>query len=66
MSPTPKDGVTNPFSGVWDCPNIVVADAGVFVSSPYKNPTLTIMALAMRASEHLLAGVKDGSIAAPS
>jgi choline dehydrogenase-like flavoprotein len=66
MSATPKEGVTNPFSGVWDCPNVVVADAGVFVSSPYKNPTLTIMALAMRACEHLLAGVKDGSIAAPA
>jgi choline dehydrogenase-like flavoprotein len=66
MSAAPKDGVTNPFSGVWDCPNVVIADAGVFVSSPYKNPTLTIMALAMRASEHLLAGVKDGSIPAPA
>jgi choline dehydrogenase-like flavoprotein len=66
MSAKPEDGVTNPFSQVWDCPNVVVADAGVFVSSPYKNPTLTIMALAMRACEKLQAGMKDGSIPAPA
>jgi choline dehydrogenase-like flavoprotein len=66
MSAKAEDGVTNPYSQLWDCPNVVVADAGVFASSPYKNPTLTIMALAMRACEKLQAGMNDGSIPAPA
>jgi choline dehydrogenase-like flavoprotein len=65
MSARREDGVTNPFSQLWDCPNVIVADGGTFVSNPLKNPTLTIMALAWRACDHLLAGMKDGSISAP-
>ena len=53
MSAKPEDGVTNPFGMLWDCPNVMVADGGVFVSNPYKNPTLTILALAWRGCEKL-------------
>ena len=66
MSARPADGVTNPMSRLWDCPNVLVADGAVFASSPFKNPTLTIMALAWRACDDLLAGMKDGSIPAPA
>ena len=59
MSEDPGKGVTNSFSQVWDCPNIVVADSGVFASTSCKNPTLTIMALAMRASENLIANMSS-------
>lgn len=65
MSARPEDGVTNSFGQVWDCPNVLVADGGVFVSNPYKNPTLTILALAWRQAEHLLAEMKKGNVAAP-
>jgi choline dehydrogenase-like flavoprotein len=65
MSATPADGVCNPHGQLWDCPNVFVADGGLFCSNPYKNPTLTILALAWRACDRLLAGMKDGSIAAP-
>ena len=65
MSATPKDGVTNSYGQLWDCGNIFVADGGTFVSNPYKNPTLTILALAWRACDYLLAGMKKGEIAAP-
>src|SRR4030095_1149555 len=53
MSATAADGVTNSFGQLWDCPNVVVADGGVFVSNPYKNPTNTILALAFCAGAHL-------------
>ncbi len=66
MSARSEDGVTNGYGQVWDCPNVLVADGGVFVSNPYKNPTLTILALAWRQADHLLAEMKAGNVAAPA
>jgi choline dehydrogenase-like flavoprotein len=66
MSARREDGVTNGFGQLWDCPNVLVADGGTFVSNPYKNPTLTIMALAWRGCERLMTGIKDGAIATPA
>jgi choline dehydrogenase-like flavoprotein len=34
--------------------NVYVVDAGPFVSQADKNPTWTILALAMRSSEHIV------------
>ena len=47
--------VTNRWGQLWDAPNVVLADGAVFPTSPDKNPTLTIMALAWRACDHLIA-----------
>ena len=66
MSAKPADGVTDPFGQVWDCPNVLVTDGGTFVSNPYKNPTLTILALAWRQADHLLAEMKRGSLPVPA
>jgi choline dehydrogenase-like flavoprotein len=38
--------------------NLYVADGGAFVSNADKNPTLSIMALAWRAADHLMAQMK--------
>jgi choline dehydrogenase-like flavoprotein len=46
--------VTNQWGQTWDVQNLFVADGGVFASNADKNPTLTIMALAWRASDHIL------------
>ena len=62
MSARPEDGVTNSFGQLWDSPNVMVADAAVFASSPYKNPTITILALAWRGCEHLFEEVKAGNL----
>jgi choline dehydrogenase-like flavoprotein len=35
-------------------PNFFITDGAVFASNADKNPTLTIMALARRASDHIL------------
>ncbi len=46
--------VTNRWCQTWDVPNLFVTDGAVFASNADKNPTLTIMALAWRAADHIL------------
>lgn len=62
MSASAKDGVTNPWGQLWDCPNVMVADGAVFCSNPFKNPTISILALAWRGCEHLFDEVKKGNL----
>jgi len=54
MGSDPKTSVTNQWCQTWDVPNLFVTDGAVFVSNADKNPTLTIMALAWRAADHIL------------
>ena len=53
MSARPEDGVTNAFGQVHEIDNLFVADGSVFPSSGAPNPTLTIVALAIRQAEHI-------------
>ncbi len=53
MGDDPASSVTNAWGQAWDVPNLFITDGGVFASKAHKNPTITIMALAMRNSEHL-------------
>jgi len=46
--------VTNRWQQTWDVPNLFLTDGSVFASNADKNPTLTIMALAWRAADHIL------------
>lgn len=48
------------FGRCWDVQNLFIVDGGVFVSKPHKNPTLTIMALASRASHRIAQRFRDG------
>jgi choline dehydrogenase-like flavoprotein len=54
MGSDPKASVTNQWCQTWDVPNLFVTDGAVFASNADKNPTLTIMALAWRAADHIL------------
>jgi choline dehydrogenase-like flavoprotein len=54
MGADPNSSVTNPWCQTWDVPNLFVNDGAVFASNADKNPTLTIMALAWRAADHIL------------
>jgi choline dehydrogenase-like flavoprotein len=62
MGSDPKKSVTNPWCQTWDVRNLFVTDGGPFVSNADKNPTLTIMALAWRASDYLIGEMKRGNI----
>ncbi|HKZ12767.1 MAG TPA: GMC family oxidoreductase [Solirubrobacterales bacterium] len=53
MGADPATSVLNPWNQTWDVPNLLVTDAASFTSSGYRNPTLTIMALTVRACTHL-------------
>ncbi len=53
MSADPKDGVTNRWGQSHDIPNLFVSDGSLFSTSAAPNPTLTIVALAIRQADHI-------------
>jgi choline dehydrogenase-like flavoprotein len=54
MGSDPKTSVTDRWCRTWDVDNLFITDGAVFASNADKNPTLTIMALAWRAADHIL------------
>jgi choline dehydrogenase-like flavoprotein len=46
--------VTNSFGQSWEMKNLFITDGATLCSNADKNPTLTIMALAWRASDKML------------
>jgi choline dehydrogenase-like flavoprotein len=62
MGTDPKTAVLTPFQGLHDVSNVFVMDGSGFASSGWSNPTLTIMALAVRSSDHLLERMRAGDL----
>jgi choline dehydrogenase-like flavoprotein len=62
MGRDPRTSVTNEWNQAHDVPNLFVNDGGVFVSAGNQNPTLTILALALRSSERLADRMKRGEL----
>jgi choline dehydrogenase-like flavoprotein len=62
MGTNPSNSVLNQFCQAWEVDNLFVADGGCFVSNADKNPTLSIMAIAWRASDYLLDEMRRGSL----
>ena len=62
MGADPKASVLNQYCQAHDVKNLFVTDGAPLVTNPDKNPTLTIMALSWRASDHLLDQAKKGSL----
>jgi len=58
MSARPEDGVVNEFGRAHDVPNLFVSDGSVFTTGAAANPTLTIVALALRQAEHIVDSLK--------
>ena len=54
----PKHAPLNKYSQAHDCKNLFCVDGGPFVSQADKNPTWTILALSMRASEYIIDELK--------
>jgi choline dehydrogenase-like flavoprotein len=59
MGANPRTSVLNAFNQCHDVRNLYVVDGSCFVTFPEKNPTLTIMALAVRAARHMTSEAKD-------
>jgi choline dehydrogenase-like flavoprotein len=62
MGDDPKTSVLNKFNQSHDCKNLFVVDGSSFVSAGWQNPTITIAALSIRASEYLAEQMKTGSV----
>lgn len=61
MGDDPKTSVLDKWNSCHDIKNLLVVDAACFTSHPEKSVTLTIMALALRASEHLAEEIRLGN-----
>ena len=62
MGASDKDSVVNQFGQTWAVPNLFVMDGAVLVSSPDKNPTLSILALAWRSADNLATLARQGAV----
>jgi choline dehydrogenase-like flavoprotein len=63
MGDDPSTSVLDSNCRAHEARNVFVADAAPFVSQPHKNPTWTIMALAMRTCENITEEVKRRNLA---
>ena len=66
MSTSPDDGVVDPDLQVHGLDGIYVVGGSVFPTSGYANPTLTIVALALRLADHLARSRRAGRTPAPA
>ena len=53
MSQKPRDGVVNKWGQTHDIENLFVSDGSQFTTGASENPTLTIIALAIRQADHI-------------
>ena len=62
MSKSPRDGVCNGWGQTYDIPNLFVSDGSQFTTSGSGNPTLTIVALAIRQADYLGEAMRTNTI----
>jgi choline dehydrogenase-like flavoprotein len=62
MSHDPALGVTNAYGRSHDVPNLYISDGSVFTTAGAANPTLTIVALALRQADHIGRAIGAGEI----
>ncbi len=62
MSVRPADGVVNEFGRAHDVPNLFVSDGSVMTTGGAANPTLTIVALALRQADHIEEQLNAGTL----
>ena len=62
MSADPRYGVTNSWGQTHDIANLFVSDGSVLTTPGSANPTLTIVALALRQAEYISQEMKTGNV----
>jgi choline dehydrogenase-like flavoprotein len=62
MGSDPKRSSLNGFCQMHDVKNVFVVDGSAFTTASEKNPTLTILALAWRATDYLAGEMKRGNV----
>jgi choline dehydrogenase-like flavoprotein len=64
MGADPRTSFLNPWNQCWEIPNLLVTDGSCFPSSGWQNPTLTMMALTVRACAHAIERIRRGALSA--
>jgi choline dehydrogenase-like flavoprotein len=59
MAESSRDGVVDRNCAVFEVPNLFIASSAVFRTNSHANPTLTIVAMALRLAEHLKAALSS-------
>ena len=62
MSEQPEDGVLNGFGQAHEVANLFVSDGSTFTTSGAPNPTLTIVALAIRQADYIAKQMSRGEL----
>jgi choline dehydrogenase-like flavoprotein len=62
MGNNPKSSVLNRYNQSHEISNLFVVDGSCFVTFPEKNPTLTIMALAVRSAQYIVDQRRKGNL----
>ena len=62
MSERAEDGVVNKWGQTHDVPNLFVSDGSQFTTGGAENPTLTIVALALRQADHIAREMSAGTL----
>lgn len=62
MSENPEDGVVNKWGQTHDIANLFISDGSQFTTGAAENPTLTIVALAIRQADHIAREMNAGNI----
>lgn len=60
MADSPREGVTDGTGRVHGLDNLYIAGSSLFPTSGWANPTLTIVALALRTADHIAARLRRG------
>jgi choline dehydrogenase-like flavoprotein len=62
MGDDPKRSALTAFNQMHEVKNVFVVDGSSFTSASEKNPTITILAIAWRATDYLVGEMKRGNI----
>ncbi len=62
MSADPKNGVVNKWGQTHDIANLFISDGSQFTTGASENPTLTIVALAIRQADHIADEMSKGNL----
>jgi choline dehydrogenase-like flavoprotein len=62
MGADPKRSALNAFNQMHEVKNVFVVDGSAFPTATEKNPTLTILAMSWRATDHLALEIKRGAL----
>jgi choline dehydrogenase-like flavoprotein len=62
MAATERDGVVDRNCAMFELPNVYIASSATFCTSSHANPTLTIVAFALRLAAHIRAALRNDGL----